>query len=199
MLGGCLRPCAPTANSFPAEGASPRPIPRLPVVIIAAAICETINPCPPCPPVRRSPDDRAEDQVKTCPRCKHPWPLTPEYWHLNSRAKTGFQGWCRLCVVAHAREVQAANGSVLRQLKESHPCADCGLHFAAYVMTFSQRPGETGGADISRMASHNRRWPAIEAEIAARDIVCFTVTATASAAGDQLGSRAGSAGPGTPW
>jgi hypothetical protein len=40
-------------------------------------------------------------------------------------------------------------------------------------MTFSQRPGETGGADISRMASHNRRWPAIEAEIAARDIVCF--------------------------
>jgi hypothetical protein len=194
-------------------------------------------------------------KLKPCPRCKHPWPLTPEYWHLNSRAKTGFQGWCRLCVVAHAREVQAANGSVLRQLKESHPCADCGLHFAAYVidfdhlpgarkvnhvsqlarggrerllaeipkcqtvcanchaqrtherdpgpagiseqqarlrelkertpcadchrryphyvMTFSQRPGETGGADISRMASHNRRWPAIEAEIAARDIVCF--------------------------
>jgi hypothetical protein len=194
-------------------------------------------------------------KLKICPHCGDPRPLTAEYWHPNPRSKTGFQGWCRLCVIAHARENEAVNYAVLRELKESAPCADCGLYFPAYVMdfdhlpgtdkvndisqmarggrerllaeipkceivcanchaqrtwernpglpaiseqqarlrqmkesaacagchrryphyvmTFSQRPGETGGADVSRMASRKRRWAVIEAEIATRDIVCF--------------------------
>lgn len=193
-------------------------------------------------------------KLKTCPRCKHPWPLTAEYWHPNPRAKNGFQGWCRLCVCAHARENEAVNYAVLRELKESAPCADCRLYFPAYVMdfdhlpgtdkvndisqmarggrerllaeipkceivcanchaqrtherdpgpqeipenrarlrelkektpcadcgrgyphyvmTFSQRPGEHGGADIPKMASGKRRWAVIEAEIATRDLIC---------------------------
>ena len=193
-------------------------------------------------------------KLKTCPHCDHPWPLTAKYWYPYPRTKDGFQGWCRACHVAYAREVRVANATVLRELKcapcidcrlsfppyvmdfdhlpgtdkidavshlargggrdrlmaeipktevvcandharrtherdpgpaeisqnqarvrelkESTPCAGCGKQYPYYVMTFSQRAGQHGGADISRMASGTRRWAAIEAEIRTRDIMC---------------------------
>lgn len=36
-------------------------------------------------------------QIKVCPKCKEPFPLTDEFWYKNRSAKNGYQSHCKKC------------------------------------------------------------------------------------------------------
>ena len=74
---------------------------------------------------------------------------------------------------ARAQGVPAKGESVLdmiRRLKGSNPCMDCGVTYPFYVMQFDHRPGEAKSFILSK--AKNKTRAEVEAEIAKCDLVC---------------------------
>jgi hypothetical protein len=132
-----------------------------------------------------------ERKTKLCSGCKEPWPLTTEYWHRNRSSPDGFQGLCKPCMIASVRRYQETNrpryltaqreyASTLRgemmAYKESHPCADCGLFYPYFVMSFDHLPGEDKVSDVNKMVKgngHLENRKRIMAEVEKCALVCM--------------------------
>lgn len=122
--------------------------------------------------------------VKVCSKCNIEKPLS-EY---NSKGKNKFQPYCRPCDNQHAREYYKKNKEKqkkqiyasrklrtekikkeIRELKESTPCADCGINYPYYVMDFDHLDSKEH--NVSNMIG----WAKIETiknEINKCEIVC---------------------------
>lgn len=131
------------------------------------------------------------DGQRRCSKCQHWKPLTEEFWSRDSRKASGFRSTCKSCRNDYQRLGRMAQASqqgrkytardvytkrekisLIRQLKASTPCADCGHSYPHYVMDFDHRPDEDKVAGITPMANMSFTWDDIENEIAKCDIVC---------------------------
>ncbi len=135
--------------------------------------------------------DESTRKTKPCLSCKHPWPLTAEYWHRQRSSADGFQSRCKACNISAVKKwqednrdryliTQRAHVSPLRAemigYKETHPCADCGLFYPYVAMSFDHLPGGEKAGDISKMAKgngHLRGRERLLAEIEKCDLVCL--------------------------
>ena len=137
--------------------------------------------------------DTTDTSTKTrrCLSCKHPWPLTPEYWHRRQSSPDGFQARCKGCNNAAVKKWQEDNRprylqtqrehvSPLRaeviQFKEDNPCADCRVFFPYVAMSFDHPPGADKAGDVSKMAKGNGHLSGrarLLAEIEKCDLVCL--------------------------
>ena len=133
----------------------------------------------------------ADTKTKKCLSCKHPWPLTPEYWHRRQSSPDGFQARCKSCNNAAVKKWQEDNRprylqtqrehvSPLRaeiiQFKEDNPCADCGVFFPYVCMSFDHPPGTDKVSDVSKMARGNGHLSGrarLLAEIEKTNLVCL--------------------------
>lgn len=115
--------------------------------------------------------------VKTCSKCG----LTKELSEFSNR-----QSHCKVCKAKASREFYAANSVAyrasnlrrierntarVRELKETTPCADCGVLYPYYVMDFDHVRGAKV-TTLSHMVAHGWSWKKIAAEIAKCDLVC---------------------------
>lgn len=131
------------------------------------------------------------DGKRRCSRCNKWKPHTEEFWVRDASKSSGFKAICKTCRNKYQEEVRLAQASqqgrkytkrdsytkrqkmdMIRSMKESTPCADCGQKFPAYVMDFDHRPGVVKVAGIATMARMTFTWQDILTEISKCDLVC---------------------------
>lgn len=78
----------------------------------------------------------------------------------------------RETTVAHNRERRQNRYSLIKALKETTPCLDCGGFFPSVAMDFDHRDRTQKIAEIPAMVKTLISWPTIMAEIAKCDLVC---------------------------
>jgi hypothetical protein len=122
--------------------------------------------------------------VKTCNKCKKEKLLSD----FNKKNKEKFQPYCRKCDNEHAKEYYKINKEkqkkqiyaakkirtentkkIIRDIKESTPCYDCGKKYPYYVIDFDHlRDKEFNVSNMAYWASIKK----IEKEIEKCEIVC---------------------------
>lgn len=123
--------------------------------------------------------------VKVCGKCG----IEKQLSEFNSKGKDKTQPYCRPCDNEHARQYYQKNKEKMkkqiyaarrirventkekiRKLKESTPCADCGVKYPYYVMDFDHlgNDKEYNIAEMTEWASLEL----IEKEISKCEIVC---------------------------
>lgn len=123
--------------------------------------------------------------VKKCSKCEIEKPVK----EFNSKGLGKFQPYCRPCDNAHAREYYKKNkdrikkqinrsrairvselSDEIKNLKQSTPCADCGINYPYYVMDFDHITGNKIG-NISHMIKSGVT-KKVKKEIEKCEIVC---------------------------
>ena len=123
--------------------------------------------------------------VKKCSKCN----LEKSLDDFNKKSDRRLQPYCRDCDNAHAREyykknrdrvksqissarkIRVANLSKeIRKLKESTPCAECGINYPYYVMDFDHVRGKKSG-NVSHMIN-SAVTKKVREEIEKCEIVC---------------------------
>lgn len=120
---------------------------------------------------------------KTCPRCEDTLPL--ESFSVNRSRKSGIQPYCIECMKAYRREHYYGNKepyiarakkqrnevrSLVRKIKESNPCVDCGNFYPFYVMDFDHLGIEEKLAGVNMLTSFGVK--KVLAEIDKCELVC---------------------------
>lgn len=75
---------------------------------------------------------------------------------------------CKSHRLTHKRK----NIEMVRDIKESNPCMDCGNSFPYPAMQFDHRPGTEKLGNVATMVSQNQSRKKILDEIAKCDLVC---------------------------
>lgn len=120
----------------------------------------------------------------TCDKCKST--LSIEQFHFKYKAKNIRRTTCKDCCNALSRQHYEGNKQYyldrnqqqrkkhrnkIKELKQSHPCTDCGQTFPYYVMEFDHINPENKSFNIGRSSKMNS-FKQIQEEIAKCDIVC---------------------------
>jgi hypothetical protein len=98
-----------------------------------------------------------------CGYCKIEFPV------YSQKKKRFCSGVCRN--KGYKRRQRESSKQKLHELKEVHPCADCGNTFPSYCMDFDHKNNATKLDNVSFMISRFS-WSRIEKEIAKCDLVC---------------------------
>lgn len=119
-----------------------------------------------CPyPLRKEVDGVTH---KRCPKCEVYKPATLDFFGPHGRVPDGLLSWCRECT----RGIRGPHWDKVRAIKESMPCADCGLRYPAAVMDFDHLDASEKTDAVSQMIRRVLTWETIEAEIAKCELVC---------------------------
>lgn len=125
------------------------------------------------------------DETKVCTRCRLTKPLDD---FARKRADREWRhSWCKVCQKSYKDSHYASNKpsyfalakkhrerlrDLVRSVKESKPCADCGRRYPHYVMDFDHRDPTTKKFNIGHLSRDVAGEKAILDEIAKCDLVC---------------------------
>jgi hypothetical protein len=126
--------------------------------------------------------------MRRCSRCGQE---KPESEFPKTRPDGRVYWYCKACHRRYARQhyernresyvakadrnrkrIRRENQALIRELKASTPCMDCGHQFPFFVMDFDHRPDVEKVQNIARMVNSFASRRAVRAEIAKCDIVC---------------------------
>lgn len=113
---------------------------------------------------------------KRCNKCGEYFPLTPEYWHKNSREKDGFCRTCKTCAIDRARRWGVENRdrqhernqryytehreAIKQQTKEyiqNHPEQVKARHAANYQRNRTERNAKMREHRLKNLTAYNKR------------------------------------------
>lgn len=91
---------------------------------------------------------------RTCPKCKTAKPLTAKHWHRDGSAhglafRNGFQGVCKTCRRASARDYDAAVRAIRKETANRTEVSMCGkckknLPVSSFYRNTKSRTGREG-------------------------------------------------------
>ncbi len=118
--------------------------------------------------------------LKKCSKCKTEKPYSE--FERDKTKKDGHRYQCKACrkdyEINRPHRDRAENRAIriesrrklIRQIKETNPCTDCGKYYPYYVMQFDHIGTAVKSFQISNFGA--RSWATIEAEIAKCELVC---------------------------
>jgi hypothetical protein len=121
--------------------------------------------------------------TKLCPKCQEQKPLDcfyekgkckdcyKLYYQENKeRYAERFQK-CKKSLRKRENKIRERNRTLVQNIKNKTPCADCGVSYPHYMMDFDHLPHVEKIANISWLAGHSS-WKIVQQEIAKCEVVC---------------------------
>lgn len=108
--------------------------------------------------------------AKRCTACRQTKPI--DQFVVSAKRLSGVMERCKDCERARFAALRADLARRVDELKNGHPCADCGGLFPPVCLDFDHLPQFQKSMGVAQMVGRCRIWAAIVAEIAKCELVC---------------------------